>query len=829
MDPNAFLKYGHRKTMPSMWSEPQITDEAFYTGYGFAVINKRANRSVTLGKNFLFTNAAPAITEAANKKGDKVVHPYLELIRSSEDFSERDFWYNISTYLDLEGVYYLMAVRTVTKSGAVGNIQNFTLLNPYNVRAVCDSKGVLGGYVETRANSSGTATRMIPKEMIIPIKLLNPFKNDEAYALADAARDSQFTLKQANDYARESINGNINAPGIISTSIELPDDQFDNFVERIKSHGRGEPLFGNGAGTVDWVNMQTDLDKAALDKINSISRDALLAVSGTSKSGMGVEEAGAGREVSRTQKDDFTENAVMPQVENIIDALNLDYRKYYKSAWTKNQYQIALDNPLETDRESEKADVDIRDAEFALLETLLSAGYDYDIASRYARGLLNITDLGPPPEKPTIPPVDPTSPPAASTEPAPGASGPTGPTGPVADPTPPPPPAKKKKNEYDVYEAYPVPIVQYLGEHAEQINPISEKGTFVYSTETMLQMNAAKKTVTISHIEARGNSIIAVVDADTTFIKLGEFHNNADRVGILAKLNKRYHNQPVALKKKIDLDHDDNVYEIIKNAAPFDKQDQIGSNTADLQQSAQAAETQMYQWYVDQLSQGLPTSLPSDKLQQFINSMTLPFAVYFTVMFPIYASHRTQQTEDQFNVQDDLPIVAMTDEVKQMIKVFALREATSHMNTIKTDLENALAIIKGQTSDVTEMKVLLASAFEQIVARRAQTIANNAAARIFNISQYEADLQFLTRIGKVGNAYKVLFSLTGTPCSICQSIITATNEAPIPFTSAFVDLGQEIEGSDGLKMKFDFERITAGNVHPNCHCAYRLILKEDVA
>jgi len=498
--------------------------------------------------------------------------------------------------------------------------------------------------------------------------------------------------------------------------------------------------------------------------------------------------------------------------------LNLDYRKYYKSTWQKNGFVIALDNPLQTDRESEQADVKIRDSEFKLLQSLIAKGYDYDIASRYAKGLIDITDLG-----------EPSNPPPVDTTPTGDGTDPNKPDTPETPPQPAAPEQDKKKKPknttYDVYEAYPVPVLQYLGEHAEQINPVSEKGSFVYSTETLLQLNAAKKTVKINRIEAIGNSIIAVVD-ETTFIKLGEFHDNADRVGILAKLNKRYHNQVVALKKKIEF-HEDDVYEIIKNAAPFDKQAQIGQNTADLQQSAEAAEQQMYDWYVDEISNGnIDPSLPSDKLEQFINSMTLPFAVYFTVMFPIYASHRIQQTEDQFNVEDNLPVVAMTAEVKQMIKDFAAREARSHMNTIKTDLENALALIKGQTSDPTMMKQLLAQAFADIVARRAQTIANNAAARIFNISQYEADLQFLTRIDKVKQAFKVLFSLTGKPCSICASLIASTNASPIPFTSAFADLGDEIEGEDGLKMKFDFERITAGNVHPNCHCAYRLIIKE---
>lgn len=812
-DGNAFLKYGSRSRMPSTWSTPQITDEDFYTGYGFAVINKRANRSVVLGKKFLFTDANEDEVRQANEDSTSIVHPYLNLIRDSIEFSERDFWYDISTYLDLEGVYYLMAVRTVTNGGKVGNIQKFSLLNPYWVRPIVNRDGELGGYAE---NNPEKGQRIIPKEMIITVKLLNPFDPSKSYSLADAARDSQFTLKQANDFARESIDGNLNAPGILSSAIELPDDQFDNFVSRIKDHGRGEPLFGNGAGTISWTDMQTDLDKAALDKINSINRDALLAVSGTSKSGMGVEEAGAGREVSRTQKDDFTENAVMPQVENIIDALNLDYRRFYDKDYKKNKYVITLDNPLETDRDAEQADVEIRDSQFTLMQSLVAKGYDVDIAAKYAKGMISITDLGEPSNPPEVAPVvDPTKP----TDPAAPTDKPVDPKTPVKkDPKAEKPvkPVKKPKNSFDVYQGYPIPVLQYLGEHADQIQALSETGSLIYSKDD-------PKTVTIQQLVEDGKSLIAEVD-ENTFIKLGEFRNNADRVAILAKLNKRYKNQPVAVKKKFNLDHThDHASEVVKNAA-FDKQTQVDSNKADLLTSAQAAEDSLYEWYLERCDE----TSPHADLESFINSMTMPFAVYFTVMFPIYASHRVQQTAKELGIKDELPVIAMTTEVKQTISEFAAREATSHMNTLKGDLENALQIIKAQSSDPAEIKQKFEQAYVQIRARRSETIANSASAKIFNISQYEADLQFLTRVGLVDQAYKVLFSLTGEPCAFCAALIAESNANPVPFAENFADLGSSVE-ADGKKMLFNYEAIIAGNVHPNCHCAYKLVMKNDLS
>lgn len=790
VDPNAFLKYGSRR-MPSTWSTPEITDEDFYTGYGFAVINKRANRSVVLGKKYLFTDAKEEIVNQANDKGERIVHPYLTLIKDSTDFSERDFWYDISTYLDLEGIYYLMAVRAVTTSGRVGNIQYFSLLNPYWIRQVVNQKGELGGYVE---HNPEKGERLIRKELIIPIKLLNPFNPNKAYSLADAARDSQFTMKQANDFARESIDGNLNAPGILSSAIELPDDQFDNFVSRIKNHGRGEPLFGNGSGTIAWTDMQTDLDKAALDKINSINRDTLLAISGLSKTGVGVEESGTGREVSRTQKDDFTENAVMPQIENIIDALNLDYRKYYADEYAKNKFIITLDNPLETDRDAEQADVEIRDSQFTLAQSLIAKGYDREIAYKYAKGLIDITDLGEPTEQEE--PVEPKEEPKEEE-----------PVEPEND---------YKGKSFDVYEGYPIPVLQYL-DSPDQFNPISEKSSFVYSTETNLN---EKKTVRIKELKELNNSLIGIVD-DNTFIKLGEFAQNADKIAILTKLNKRYKNQLVAIKKKIDLNCED-VYDIIKNAV-FDKQAQIDSNTADLLTSANAAEDSLRDWYQEAFAQGITS--PHPDLENFINSLTLPFAVYFTVMFPIYASHRVQETANELDIKDEVPVISITREIKSTIDSFARKEATSHMNTINTDIQNALAIIRAKTSDPQEFQTLFAEAFAAIQSRRAMAVAHNAAARIFNLSQYEADLQFLTRAGLVDRAYKVLFSLTGNPCGFCASLIAATNAKPIPFTSAFASMGDEIE-ADGKKLKLDFENIIAGNVHPNCRCAYRLIVKD---
>ena len=743
-DPYEFFRNGPRR-MPATWSMAEISDKDFYTGYGFAVVNKRANRSVVLGKRYLFTDAKESVIADANERGERIVHPYLDLIRDSTDFSERDFWYHISTYLDLEGVYYLMAVRAVSPSGRVGHIQKFSMLNPYNVRAVTNSKGEIGGYIEQRNGLQ----REIPKEMIIPIRLFNPFDPDKPYSLADAARDAQFTMKQANDFAREAIDGNLNSPGILSSSIELPEDQFDNFVERVKYHGRGEPLFGNGSGALSWIDMQTDLDKAALDKINSISRDALLAVSGLSKTGVGVEESGTGREVSRTQKDDFTENAVMPQVENIIDALNLDYRKSYVDEYKKTKYNIALDNPLETDRDAERADVEIRREQFALMQEALSAGYSYEVASKYARGVLNITDLGVPKEEA---PEEPETPEETPEEP---------------EETPEETPDEPKEQSSTAYKGYPIPVLQYLAGY--EVESSTEEGSVIHSTHE-LDVNSP---VRISEIKETENKLIAEIDGGT-YIELGKISANTDKPAVLAKLNKRYRNQLVAIKNKLD-------------------------EAEILQEAVERAEDNLFDEYLKD----------SPDASRHIQELSLAFTVYYTALFPTYAAERARQTAKEL----DRPVrrVELTDRVRQSIQNFSFREAESHINTILMDLENAKASGKP-----------LEQAFEEIKARRAPAIAENAAARVLSFSRYEADLQVLAHEGLLDKAYKELHSLTGEPCEFCKALIA---KGPIPFVDNFVDKGTTIS-VDGKSMDFDYEDISAGNVHPNCNCAYRLVIED---
>lgn len=400
-----FFRRGNRKPLIEDWSKVVMSDKELYSGYPYAAINKRANKVAYLAIDGIKTDATELIMKEARAKDEELYHPYLEVIDKSRSFSNFKFWHDISVFLDLEGVYYLMAVRTVAGEGTskrIGNIQYFKMLNPYNIRRIRDKETLeIGGYVEARDGM----VRTIPPEMIIEIRDLNPFSEDDPYSMTDAAKSSQFTLKQAGDYTRHSLKNNMAAPGIISTDVLLEPEQFANFVSRVTNQEKGLPLFGNGAGAITWDSMQIDMDKAALDKINEINRTELFAVSGVGKTNMAIEESGTTRETAKVQKDILVEDQIMPRLQSIIDAFNQDYKNNYEAEYEKTEYEMSVDNPLATDREAELKDIEIRDESYKLYDKLVGQGYDRELAAKYAEGEIDLDELGEPTNKPRPNPV----------------------------------------------------------------------------------------------------------------------------------------------------------------------------------------------------------------------------------------------------------------------------------------------------------------------------------------------------------------------------------------------------------------------------------------
>lgn len=723
-----FLRNGNRKPLVQDWSKVIMSDKDLYTGYSYSAINNRANKLAQVATENIMTSASAGVMKSTKQSGETIEHPYLEIIDKSNDFSNYRFWYDISTYIDLEGVYYLMAIRTV-EGDRVGRVQQFKLLSPYNVRRIRNKDtGEIGGYVEARDGF----VREIPPQMIIDIRKLNPFSSDDPYAMTDAVKEFQYTLKQAGDYTRHSLKNNMAAPGILSTDMLLDDEQFRNFVSRITNQEKGLPLFGNGSGAITWDAMQIDLDKASLDKINEINRSTLMAVSGVGKTMMSIEESGTTRETAKVQKDLFVENHVMPQLQLILDGLNQDYKKYYPKEYETKQYLMYIDNPLGVDKDAELKDIDIRSKSFDMYNSLVNKGYDPELSAKYTEGEITLEELG----QPTLQPTN---------------------ISPQKEETP-----------------------------KEEENPPQE--------------NQNNNT----------NTVVRVVN---------EFDEETQ--GLVAIQQSSLQNKIVDIETKV-------VAKVITNLTnaknAFEEVDDILSNT-------------------DQLKY-------EKELQKELNT-------FYLALMPVFASMILAKRAKEFNM---LGTFAITPDVRREAKAIAGNVAQSHIDTILEDIRSTmeqtydknvqaqLAQIEATGRKVTDADLKLArkkalegngqaqiiadvkKEYTNISANRAKTIARTESSRAFNQSQYQADLQWAKQNKLEGKVYKKWVTRNDKPCAFC---VDMANQPPIPLDSNFIDLGDMLEiettteeGKTKLqKMAINFEPISAGLLHPNCGCTYRLIVE----
>lgn len=393
-----FLINGNRgdRLYPT-WSEIKMSDSDMYSGYAYAVIQKRGNKVASLAQNNLRTLANKEIVDEFQKKDEAVVHPYLKLIEESTDFTEKQFWKNISIYLDLAGRYYLGVVR-----GRVNPVNpelpsittdptKFIMLNPYEIRRVVDKNKRVAGYIERKKDGR---YREWPVHQIIEFRELDPFDPENGHwAMTDAAKDAVYTINQSGDYTRQSLNGNIDAPGIITTDVLLNDNDFANFRARVTQHKKGEPLFGNGTGAIKWDSMQIDLDKAALLDINEINRTTLFAVSGTSKTSLGIEQSGTTRETARVQSEQFISDTAQPRLEDIVGFLNLDYKRYYAREFKQTGYKIEVQSAVGKDYDTDQKAVQLKQSQFQLAMTLMQSGYTTESAWQFAEGSIDYEDL----------------------------------------------------------------------------------------------------------------------------------------------------------------------------------------------------------------------------------------------------------------------------------------------------------------------------------------------------------------------------------------------------------------------------------------------------
>ena len=332
-----------------------------------------------------------------------------------------------------------------------------------------------------------------------------------------------------------------------------------------------------------------------------------------------------------------------------------------------------------------------------------------------------------------------------------------------------------------------------------------------------------------------------------------------------------------------------------KNALEPAIQHNVALQESDLYTSAQGIQSEMANLIILAIRNGnyqeANELLTDAEARELNKKLKLLLAAYYLTLMPIYGKQLMDVRLGEYGTQG---IFAMTDQIERYVDESSQAAADSHIKTIRNDLINAAtkaqakvdedAVIQAvkwsvearetkylpklptnpNLEDITkavksgafkgdqalykrarefsregggldEMTRAIQKEYQNISKNRARTIARHETNRVFNMAQYQADLQFLQENGWLQKGYKRLRSRTGDPCPVCESLINETTANPIPFEQNFADLGATLNANykkkDGKTavqtIPISYEAIKAGNVHINCRCEYVLLIKQD--
>lgn len=771
-------------TMGGNWKSIMLADKDMYRGYPYAMIDLRAKTVERIVDDVIRSTANQKTLDKLKKDGKEAIHPYLRAIRDSTNFTHDSFWTQSSKYIDMKGVRHIAFVRG--KNGdVVGDPTEVFALNPYRVIEVVNQEDYeIGGYIETRDN--GTQRLWEPYQIVRAVDE-HPI-TEQPYGRIEAAKESQFTLKQAGDYTRSSLNANENAPGIISVSpgtgsgqVLLTPEQFKNFRESLRNHTKGTPIVTNG-GTVSWQDMGIDLDKSALDKVNEIQRAELLAVMGGSRTNIGDEVSGGTKDTSEIQDNKLIRDQAIPTIRLIVSALNLDYRKNYPKDYEQYGWQILTEDPTSKNLAAEKDSIIIRNDELDLANKLINMGYDSALSVKYAKGEIDLDQLGE------------ATPPKQET---------------------PTPEKEQENNTFNISPVINIPETKTpnVTVNAPDVNvePSTVNITFDDIAEKIINTikgdnNAvANNDLDDVHSEKILNQL-DVADQDIVMQQQGSLTNgivNIDSRIVSAVLNKVNKNQFETESDIIDEKDRNELQEELELILLGFYTVLFGLYGRSLMQKRSSE--------IGQLAEFKMNKQVTDYIRE--NAVKASESHVNTVLDELLTT--IQKAHDEAT---ELVYKALLDSGESASK--ALYAKAREMALDGAGRQQIISAIKATSNDIST--------------KRATTIARNETRKAFTQTQFQADTQFLSENGWLEVAEKRWVTNSESPCGIC---LDQAARGWLPFTENFINKGEEITYTAELKdgtpttrtVKMDYEDIDAGLAHVNCQCSYELRVTQEEA
>lgn len=386
-----FWRTGRVKALENIFNDREHTEKDLFSGYLFAALDLRK----TVFSEFCEENI---VTRVHNEHSLQDKHLYLSLIENSTKSTEFDFWNDIMSDWDMKGEFYLFLLRRVVYKKEKDKDGNYVLEHlgkPISIEVLDANQvnplkrnGKVVGYEQW---VDSTHRRVFAPEQIIHVMNKNPFQKDQAYSIFDIAKDYQYTMNRSSDFTKAAIVNNTNTPGILSTDQVLNDQEYDNLVAQINGHEAGKLIFSDGSGKLNYTAISQELDKSALPDVTDVNRQIIFAITGTSKTMLGIEESGTTRDTSMVQSEKFLQRVIRPMAKRVIAALNFDYRVRYPELYKSDPVDLIIKGTV--DAESAKETYETQKYLYDSVTEMTYAGYTADSSERFLKGDIDYIDL----------------------------------------------------------------------------------------------------------------------------------------------------------------------------------------------------------------------------------------------------------------------------------------------------------------------------------------------------------------------------------------------------------------------------------------------------
>lgn len=771
-----FFRRGSIKALQNIALDKEQGEEDLLSGYLFAALDLRK----TVFAEFCEENI---ITTIKKDHSFETIHPYLKLIEESKTSTEFEFWNDIMTDWDMKGEFYLFLLRRVVykkekdKDGNyvlehLGKPVSIEVLDANTVKPLYrkNLKGVeiLVGYEQW---VDGSHRRVFAPEQIIHVRNKNPFHKNKAYSIFDIAKNYQYTMNKSSEFTTSAIVNNTNTPGILSTDQVLNDQEYDNLVAQINGHEAGKLIFTDGSGKLNYTAISQELDRSALPDVADVNRQVIFAVTGTSKTMLGIEESGTTRDTSQVQTEKFLQRVIRPMAKRVVSALNFDYRLRYQEQYEKDPIDLVLKGTV--DPETAEKTYKTQKLLFDSVTEMTYAGYTAESAEEFLKGNILYVDL----EKEEQDPADPFS---------------------------------------DNYEP---PVDPNEGNEPDDGGDTSEEApeNDVEETETEVEMKA--KPLTLEDIAER-KARIDQLEAAATAIEAKE-----------QKLEEHNHHHEESLESWID----NKLLKGYRNENGMSEFGQLQSSKLKgiyknlLKDTRKIQLAAVKDMKVNRNSK--VSDLRTEKQEQaLINELYDTFRAAMLKVAPVVSAERKEQDKKDWNLTGNVNILG-DKEFKKDIDSLAMKCAKSHAETIYNTVLTSIQRVEKRKNSINlseeELSAAVKRAYQTISNTRANVVAEDVFMRAVNEGRYYTDYLLLEINGKLTVAYKTLENDYPDPCPFCDFMI---GQPMRPFKEDFIQWKEDlmIPGANDEKVSYsnNFAAVKAGDLHPGCRCMYALVLKE---